>query len=145
MVDINHDHTVDDAAARRARKGSMSPNDTDSSKSRKGPGRPRRAPEPEAPEAEAPKAEPSDIDRERVMMTLRDAAEYLNCHTSTLYRMVNQGSIPGFRLGGGWRFRRSDLDEWIASLTVVPGAKPMESRRAPRKARPKGTKGKPKR
>jgi len=118
----------------------MNLNRATAKKPKRDPLRPRRAPEPEAPEAE-----PSGIDRERDVMTLREAAEYLNCHTSTLYRMVNQGSIPGFRLGGGWRFRRTDLDEWIASLTVVPGAKAMESKPALEKAKPKGRKGKPNR
>jgi excisionase family DNA binding protein len=112
----------------------MSANRTATNKRKGGPRRPRLAPEPEAPEAE-----PSDIDREREVMRLREAAEYLNCHPSTLYRMVNQGNIPGFRLGGGWRFRRSDLEKWIASLT----AKPVESKPAPRKRKPK--EGKPKR
>ena len=92
-----------------------------------------------APEPE-PDAERSDIDREREVMTLRDAAQYLNCHPTTLYRMVNHGNIPGFRLGGGWRFRRSDLDKWIARLTVLPGAKAMESKPAARKRKAKGRK-----
>jgi len=114
----------------------MSANRTATNKRKGGPRRPRLAPEPQAPDPD-----PGDIDREREVMTLRDAAEYLNCHPSTLYRMVNHGDIPGFRLGGGWRFRRSDLEKWIASLT----AKPVESKPAPRKARPRGRKDRPKR
>jgi len=120
-------------------KQSMNANRTAANRRKGGPVRPHLiAPEPE------PDAELSGIDREREVMTLRETAEYMNCHPTTLYRMVKQGSIPAFRLGGNWRFHRSDLDKWIASLTVVPGAKPMESKPAPRKHRPKGRKGKPK-
>ena len=84
-------------------------------------GRPRRTLKSEAPAAE------------REVMTLREAADYLNCHRTTLYRMVKQGDIPAFRLGGSWRFRRPDIEDWIASLTV----RPTESKSVPRKGRPK--------
>lgn len=33
----------------------------------------------------------------------------------TVYRLAQQGEIPGFKLGGTWRFRRSELDRWIAA------------------------------
>ena len=89
----------------------------------------------------APDLDPRDIDRERDVVTLREAAQYLNCHASTLYRMVNEGDIPGFRLGGSWRFRRSELDEWIASQTV----RPVQEGKEPRKAGPKRGRGRPKR
>jgi len=28
---------------------------------------------------------------------------------------MNQPEVPGFKLGGTWRFRRSELDRWIAA------------------------------
>lgn len=33
----------------------------------------------------------------------------------TLYRLTASGKPPAFRLGGTWRFRRNDLENWIAS------------------------------
>lgn len=30
-------------------------------------------------------------------------------------RLAASGKLPAFKLGGTWRFRRSDLDQWIAS------------------------------
>ena len=47
-------------------------------------------------------------------MTVQDVAEYLNVDPKTVYRMVNRGELPGFKVGGSWRFRREDMDEWIA-------------------------------
>jgi excisionase family DNA binding protein len=48
------------------------------------------------------------------IMTLHDAAEFLDCHPVTIHRLVTRGGLPGFRLGRQWRFRRSDIDKWIA-------------------------------
>src|SRR5690606_31117018 len=31
------------------------------------------------------------------------------------YRLAASGEIPAFKLGGTWRFRRSELDRWIAA------------------------------
>jgi excisionase family DNA binding protein len=45
-------------------------------------------------------------------MTLRDVADYLLCHYATAYRLCQQRKIPGFRLGGEWRFLKSEID-WI--------------------------------
>ena len=46
------------------------------------------------------------------IVTVRGLAKYLHCHQSTIYRMVNNGEIPGFRLGGGWRFKIDDIERW---------------------------------
>ncbi len=55
-------------------------------------------------------------------MTVRDLALYLDCHESTIYRLIKQRELPAFRLGGGWRFRRDQIDEWIKERTKVrPG------------------------
>ena len=47
-------------------------------------------------------------------MTVQDVALFLNVDPKTVYRMVNRGDLPGFKVGGSWRFRREDLDDWIA-------------------------------
>jgi excisionase family DNA binding protein len=53
-------------------------------------------------------------DAELRVMTLRDVADYLHCHYSTVYHLCHERKIPGFRLGGEWRFLKSEIDEWIA-------------------------------
>jgi len=47
-------------------------------------------------------------------MTVQDVAEYLNVDPKTVYRMVNRGDLPGFKVGGSWRFKKEDIDTWIA-------------------------------
>jgi excisionase family DNA binding protein len=54
--------------------------------------------------------------RDRVM-TVREVAQYLNIHSMTLYKLVREGRIPAFKVGGQWRFRKKDLDSWVVSKT----------------------------
>lgn len=49
------------------------------------------------------------------ILTLDEVSVYLKAGKKTVYRLAQQGSIPGFKLGGTWRFRRGELDRWIAS------------------------------
>ena len=46
-------------------------------------------------------------------MTVRDVAGYLNVDEKTVYRLAQRGDLPGFKVAGAWRFKLSDLDEWI--------------------------------
>ena len=47
------------------------------------------------------------------ILTIRDVAEYLKVTEKTVYGLTQKGKIPGFKVGGQWRFRRGDLDAWI--------------------------------
>ena len=62
-------------------------------------------------------------------MTIQEAAEYLHCHPFTVRRLVAQGELRAFRLGSSWRFRRVDIDQWIAEYRVKPDqGKPRKGR-----------------
>jgi excisionase family DNA binding protein len=47
------------------------------------------------------------------IITIRDLAAYLKMAEKTLYRLAAEGSIPGFKVGGSWRFRKTEIDKWI--------------------------------
>jgi excisionase family DNA binding protein len=49
------------------------------------------------------------------ILTLDEVSAYLKAGKRTVYRLAAEGKLPAFKLGGTWRFRRSDLDEWIAA------------------------------
>lgn len=49
------------------------------------------------------------------ILTLDEVATYLKAGKRTVYRLAAEGTLPGFKLGGTWRFRRSDLDQWMAA------------------------------
>ena len=51
------------------------------------------------------------------LLTVKELATYLNCHTSTIYRMIKSGELPCFKLGSDWRFSLKAIDVWIRDNT----------------------------
>lgn len=49
------------------------------------------------------------------ILTIDEVAAYLKAGKRTVYRLAASGKLPAFKLGGTWRFRRGDLENWIAS------------------------------
>ncbi len=47
------------------------------------------------------------------IMTIKEVAVLLKIKEKTAYRLVAEGKIPGFKVGGSWRFDRQDLENWI--------------------------------
>ena len=47
------------------------------------------------------------------ILTLKDVAQYLKLAEKTAYRLAAEGRLPGFKVGGSWRFKESDIDTWI--------------------------------
>jgi excisionase family DNA binding protein len=46
-------------------------------------------------------------------MTVRDVAKFLNVGNITVYRLVQAGELPGFKVAGSWRFQEADIRRWI--------------------------------
>ena len=47
------------------------------------------------------------------ILTPKEAAKYLGLHLITVYRLTKKGKLPGFKVGGQWRFKKDLLDSWI--------------------------------
>lgn len=47
------------------------------------------------------------------ILTLKEVAEYLKLAEKTAYRLAADGKLPGFKVGGSWRFKQSDIKKWI--------------------------------
>lgn len=47
---------------------------------------------------------------ESEILTGKDAAGLLGLSESAVYKLLQQGDLPGGKIGGQWRLRRSDLD-----------------------------------
>jgi excisionase family DNA binding protein len=47
------------------------------------------------------------------IMTLKELAAYLKLTEKTAYRLAAEKKLPGFKVGGSWRFKSSDLEAWI--------------------------------
>jgi excisionase family DNA binding protein len=55
------------------------------------------------------------------ILTLKQIAEYLKCHPSSVYRLIRDGGVPYFRLGSDYRFQKSTIDNWISKKTRARG------------------------
>jgi excisionase family DNA binding protein len=97
----------------------------------------RRTPTPKKLPAILPAELESDV------MTVPEVAQYLNCHTTTINRLLEHRQIPAFRVGADWRFLRSEIEKWIAAGGGQPsGSAPPKTAggRRGRKPKPKATK-----
>jgi len=76
---------------------------------------------------------PAQVSEE--ILNIKQLAERLQLSERTIYRLANDGVIPGFRVGKAWRFPRTQVDEWMAQ-EVEKARRPSPKRQAKRKARP---------
>jgi len=49
------------------------------------------------------------------IMTVKEVAEYLKVNERTVYRMATACTMPAFRIGGSWRFKYAEIENWIQS------------------------------
>jgi len=47
------------------------------------------------------------------ILTLKEVADYLKLAEKTAYRLAAEGKLPGFKVGGSWRFKHKDIQQWI--------------------------------
>jgi excisionase family DNA binding protein len=59
------------------------------------------------------------------VLTIADLAGYLQVSKSSLYKLVQQGRVPGQKVGKHWRFSRAAIDGWLV------GSDQGRSRRSP--------------
>jgi len=46
-------------------------------------------------------------------MTISELAEYLQVSKSSLYKLVQEGRVPGKKVGRHWRFHRETIEAWL--------------------------------
>jgi len=51
------------------------------------------------------------------ILNVKEIAEFMGMHERTIYRLVNKGKMPGFKLGGKWVFDSNKIDTWITQET----------------------------
>jgi len=47
------------------------------------------------------------------ILTIEELAEYLKISRSTLYKLAQDGSLPGAKIGKRWRFHKDAIDNWL--------------------------------
>ena len=63
------------------------------------------------------------------LMTTDELLEYLHLNLKTVYRLIRAGKLPAVRVGRQWRFRRQDVDAWLAAESAR-GATRVERHRS---------------
>jgi len=65
------------------------------------------------------------------VMTVKQAAEYLQVNDQVLYRYVREDKVPHARMGSAIRFKKSVLDRWLETeswksigMETSPSGKP---------------------
>jgi len=56
------------------------------------------------------------------ILTIRDVAELLKINEKTIYKLAADAKIPGFKVGGSWRFDRATISKWIEKGGVTEAA-----------------------
>lgn len=47
------------------------------------------------------------------ILDAEEVGKLLRIHPRTVIRLAGQGEIPGFKVGGQWRFKRQDIEDYI--------------------------------
>jgi excisionase family DNA binding protein len=51
------------------------------------------------------------------VFTIEELSEYLKISKSTLYKLAQEGSLPGQKVGKHWRFHRDAVNNWLMQRT----------------------------
>ncbi|HUQ40248.1 MAG TPA: helix-turn-helix domain-containing protein [Acidimicrobiales bacterium] len=57
-----------------------------------------------------------------VWLSTQEAADRLGIVVRTLYRLIDEGQIPGYKIGRVIRVKESDVDAFIESSRIEPGS-----------------------
>lgn len=60
------------------------------------------------------------------VMTISDLAVYLQMSQSSLYKLVQRGSVPGHKVGRHWRFHKVSIDKWLQESSIKPSHPPKK-------------------
>lgn len=58
---------------------------------------------------------------EPIWLGTQDAARQLGITPRTLYRLIDEGEIPAYKLGRVLRLRQADVEAFLESARVQPG------------------------
>ncbi len=47
------------------------------------------------------------------VFTIEELAQYLKISKSTLYKLAQEGNLPGQKVGKHWRFHKDAVDQWL--------------------------------
>lgn len=48
-------------------------------------------------------------------LSVDDVAAYLGIRRDTIYKWIDRKRMPAHKVGRLWKFRKSDIDQWVMS------------------------------
>ena len=67
---------------------------------------------------------------EQPYLSVEHVAKRFGINPTTVYRLAQRGTLPGFKIGGQWRFSQEMLESWVADQVTV---KRLRAGEGPRK------------
>ncbi len=58
-------------------------------------------------------------DQEDAVMTVKEVSAYLRLAESTVYKLAQEGLLPGRKVGGAWRFSRKGIEGWLGERPLA--------------------------
>jgi excisionase family DNA binding protein len=98
-------------------------------------GTPRKAPPQKTPPLGKAAQNMAQAAQSDQIFTIKELSEHLRVHPTTIYRLLRQGRLPGFRVGSNWRFSREAIEQWERDQAGRAAASPPRRRRAGRHRR----------
>ena len=68
---------------------------------------------------------------EKTYLSIEEVARRFGVTAATVYRLAQRGALPGFKIGGQWRFSQEMLESWVADRVTVERLKTEDRRRQP--------------
>ena len=56
---------------------------------------------------------------EKSYLSVEEVAKRFEVNPTTVYRLAHRGILPGFKVGGQWRFSPEMLEAWIADQVTI--------------------------
>ena len=75
-----------------------------------------------APPVAPSSATPEGFPPQAVWLSTQDAAKRLGVTSRTLYRFIDQGELPAYRLGRVIRLKLDEVDAFIEGSRIQPGS-----------------------
>jgi excisionase family DNA binding protein len=60
------------------------------------------------------------------MLDIQAVAQQLGISPTTVRRLVRDGELPAYKVGGRIRFKQGDIDEFLAARRIIPRTEEQE-------------------
>jgi excisionase family DNA binding protein len=61
------------------------------------------------------------------LLTTRELMDYLQVSRTKVWELVTKQGLPAFKLGGDYRYRRHEVDQWLETRRSTP--KPLSEKK----------------